>query len=164
MVSHRSGSSVHLIPRPCLDPKTQPHRVGRSLGKHILHRYATHCLSHWITLSVPLDLVYVAADLDACVWFPCTNGTGRARCRDVSVAAGGRNNTDGRTCACLAIDNSPSLTQHYANDTAGCTGQRRLTEIGTVRPCIVCNLFCPKSFHMQGQALQSYRPLRASQG
>eukprot|EP00775_Hariotina_reticulata_P013895 gene13895-14014_t len=51
------------------------------------------------------------ADLNACLDFPCTNGTSVATCRDITGSA--PNAPEGRNCSCNA-----GFT--YSNDTTGC--------------------------------------------
>jgi hypothetical protein len=70
------------------------------------------------------------ADINACVANDCTDGDGIALCADMVASAGGRNDAAGRTCSCRVSGEAGAAldeTRFYANDTAGCIGERPLT-------------------------------------
>lgn len=82
------------------------------------------------------------AEINACDWWPCTNGTGATRCSDTPAASGGGNSTAGRTCQCLAPEtlDTVSGSLFYANDTLGCAGE--LCLVGSRRVMLVTTLCC----------------------
>lgn len=61
--------------------------------------------------------ICAAADIDACVAFPCQQAGASTVCTDLLNAP---NTTDGRSCVC-----ADPVTKYYANDTAGCIGKGR---------------------------------------
>jgi hypothetical protein len=60
-----------------------------------------------------ITLLTTAADVDACIHYPCTNGTGAATCHDLPPPA--LDTAAGRNCTC----NTGFL---YQNDISGCRG------------------------------------------